>query len=255
MSYYHCGDPYEYEDYGNHGNGDYEYELYSDHDEPDHYKPDHYEPDHTPPDHYDYERDTDPTDYAECENETGAEWETEHEVYGPGGFECEREVEGYEHERLEDERDEVRELEELEYEGHGVHGSQEPEYDDDEMRELEELERMVNEEGYEPQGPFFGYNETQEPPEPAYELENELGYSDDGASEYEDRKDRNGYTYPHHSPPVSATRDDHNPHTPTRHYPTPKYIPYIPFPFPPHTHPLRARLPQLEPTRSRDHVG
>jgi hypothetical protein len=205
---------YEYEEYGNYGDDGYnEYEPYSDHDEPDHY-----EPDHTPPDHYDYEHDTDPTDYAERENETGAEWETEHEVYGPGGFECEREVEGYEHERLEDERNKVRKLEELEYEGHGVHGSQEPEYDDDKMCELKELERMVNEEGYEPQGPYFGYNETQEPPQPAYELEHKLGYSDDGASEYGDHENGNGYTYP---PPPVSTRDDHNHRAPTTHHTTP----------------------------------
>ena len=55
MSYYHYEDPYEYEDYGNHSNGDYEYKLYLDHGEPNHY-----EPNHTPskPDHYNHEHNT-----------------------------------------------------------------------------------------------------------------------------------------------------------------------------------------------------
>jgi hypothetical protein len=48
MSYYHHGDPYEDDDidYGNHGNGDdeYEYESYSDHAE--------FDQDHPEPDHY-----------------------------------------------------------------------------------------------------------------------------------------------------------------------------------------------------------
>jgi hypothetical protein len=53
----------------------------------------------------------------------------------------------------------------------------------------------------------------------AYELEHKLKYSNDRTPEYEDHKDRNGYTYPHHLPPVPTTRDNHNPHT-TTHYPT-----------------------------------
>jgi hypothetical protein len=85
MSYYHYEDPYEDDDYGNHGNGDdkYEYESYSDHaefdqdyPEPDHYteygdelncaKPVYDNPDPTPSE-YDH--------YQGYNNRTGGDWQ------------------------------------------------------------------------------------------------------------------------------------------------------------------------------------
>src|ERR1700677_2427880 len=60
-----------------------------------------------------------------------------------------------------------------------------------------------------------------------------------------------GIPTPPHPPPVSA-RDDHNPHTPTRHYATPMYVPYIPFPFlPAPTSPTRVVPPV---SNQRGHV-
>jgi len=105
---------------------------------------------------------------------------------------------------------------------------------------------MVNEEGYEPQWIDSRYNETQEPPQCAYKLDHELGYSDDRASEHGDHEDGYGNTYPH-PPPVSTARDDHNPRAIT-HYPTPWSLPPAPIP-------LARDSPPLEPTASRDRVG
>jgi hypothetical protein len=51
------------------------------------------------------------------------------------------------------------------YEANEVHEHGELICDDDELRELKELKRMVNEDGYEPQGPNSRYEETQEPPQ------------------------------------------------------------------------------------------
>ena len=201
---YYDNHKYEHKEYGSHGDDGYnEYEPYSDQGAPDHWEP---EPTPFEPDHYNHEYDNHGFEYevpqyevagedhehrelAHDDEETGMEWEA--------GYEGE--VDGYEHRELEDEGNKVCELRELEYEGDEEHEHGNLVYDNDERRELEELERMVNEEGYEPQGPYFGYNGTQEPPQPAYEL----GYSDDGASEYGDHENGNGYPYPP-PPPTSV---------------------------------------------------
>jgi hypothetical protein len=144
------------------------------------------------------------------------------------------------------------EYEEFEDGEHEVHEHGELVYDDDELRKLKELKRMVNEEGHEPQGLDSRYEETQEPPQRAYELDHELGYSDDGASEHGDHEDGYGNTYPH-PPPVSTARDDTTPArsrtTPHPHTSTPALSPS-----PPHPSPC-VRYVQRESTRSRDHVG
>jgi hypothetical protein len=91
MSYYYQDS--QYEDYGNQGNENYEYEYesYLDHAEPDHWEPDHtpseteyhdYEPDPTPyePYHheeYDVVQHHDDANYGDGPDE----WETEHETY------------------------------------------------------------------------------------------------------------------------------------------------------------------------------
>jgi hypothetical protein len=116
MSYPYEDDVYGYDDgYGSHGN--YEYDKYSDDNEPDH-----------------------------C------------------GFEDSNYNVDHKDGQLEDEGKGVCELQELEDKEDHVHEQGELVYNnDDGMCELKELERMINEEGYEPQQPDFGY-EAQEPP-------------------------------------------------------------------------------------------
>jgi hypothetical protein len=224
---------YEYEDDGSYGN-EYEYE--------DHAEYDHGDPDPEPPPS---EPDINEPEYGDATHTFEDEGPGTEQAHWEGGHEGE--VEGYE---LEDEGSEVDELRELEYEGDQVHEHGELICDDDDkMRELKELERMIDEEGYEPQGPDFGYEETQEPPQCAYELEHKLEYSNDWASKYEDHEDGNGYTYPHHLPPVSTACDDHNPHM-TTHYPT-TYVHPSPLPFTPTPIPLARDSPH---SNQRRHV-
>ena len=107
------------------------------------------------------------------------------------------ELEGLEYEDDEGERykleyegdeEELAELgpedEEVKVNEHGVHEHNHLVYDDSETRELEELERMVNEEGYEPQGLEYGLDlengkvyhlgELEHEPQEPYELEYKL---------------------------------------------------------------------------------
>jgi hypothetical protein len=217
MAYYyqdlnHGGYECKYTDYGNHGNGDYGYkdDSCSDHSEPDQYKPNHT---HSEPDHYIHDHDDHGLEHEVAQHETTGE-DHEHRELVHNDEETgidwaaghKGEVKGYEHGQLK-------------YEVNEIHEHSELICDDDELLELKELKRMVNEDGYEPQGPDSRYEETQEPPQCTYKLEHELEYSDDGTSKYEDHEDRNRYTYPRHLPPVSTMRDNHNPHT-TTHYPT-----------------------------------
>ena len=168
--YYHPNhDVYTYEcaDYGNHGNDKYEYEynLYSDHNEPDQNPPE--------PNYNNNEMDA-PWD-------EGPEYQTREETY--------EEIRGtHKHRELKYENGnkayEHRELEyapkELEGNEHGVYEHDDLVYDDDKMCKLKELERMVNKEGYEPQGLKLEDGEVhqlgelkhkhQEPYEHEYEL-------------------------------------------------------------------------------------
>ena len=140
--YYHPNhDVYAYEctDYGNHGNGNYEYEYNS--------YLDHNKPDQNPPEPNYHSNETDaPWD-------EGPEYQTGEEAYKEiggthehRGLEYESGNEAYEHGVLE------YKPEELEGNEHGVYERNHLVYNNNETRELEELERMVNEEGYEPQG-------------------------------------------------------------------------------------------------------
>ena len=75
----------------------------------------------------------------------------------------------------------------LEDEGNEVYELSVLVYDDDEMRELKELERMVDEEGYKPQGLDFKdaevhqLRELEHEHQVPYELEHELGHNDTDA--------------------------------------------------------------------------
>ena len=84
MSHYHYEDPYEYEDHGNHGNGNYKYGLYSDHSAPDHWEP---EPTPFKPDHYHYEHAMDPIEsnhHANCEYDADRTSQGTSEAYRSG---------------------------------------------------------------------------------------------------------------------------------------------------------------------------
>jgi hypothetical protein len=253
--YYHPNhDVYAYEcaDYGNHGNGDYEYEYnsYSDHNEPDQNPPE--------PDYHSNETDA-PWD-------EGPEYQTGEEAYEEiggthehGGLEYESGNEAYEHGALE------YEPEELEGNEHGVYERDHLVYDDDETRELEELERMVNEEGYEPQGLEYGLerelehengeiyqlgeleHEHQEP----YELEYELGRNDTDAhyGRYEPQTlESSGVPQRAEPKPKGPGRRTHAHHYPT---PTPRNIPGTAHSVPTHSR-SRYHLPRV-PAPSRTH--
>jgi hypothetical protein len=148
-----CYEDWEYEEDGNHDNGGYEYEheSYSDHNEPDQNP--------SEPDYHNNETDA-PWDEGP-EYQTGEE--TYEEIGGThehGELEYESGSEAYKYGALE------YEPEELEGNEHGIYEHEQLVYDDgDEMRELKELERMIDEEGYEPQGL-------------EYELERELDFED-----------------------------------------------------------------------------
>jgi hypothetical protein len=236
----------EYADYSNHGDEYDEYESYLDYAEPDHCEyEDQY---HNDADH----------EYVPQEFEQGHE-EAEHAVQElkelvHEGTRTEMDWEGEQEDR--DEAYEHGELvygdEEFEDDEHEVHKHGDFAYDDDEMHELEQI---VNEEGYggQPQGLDPRYDEIQEPPQHAYELEHKLGYSNDGASEHGDHEDGNGYTYPHdaitphqrppmRTPPLHPPRRTHprtttttgthlHPLTHTRipHTPSPYLLPHTPF--------------------------
>ena len=117
MSYYHQNPDYdvyayEYDDNGNHGNNEYEYDSYSDHYKPDHCgfedrgynnadhgdSPEGFEYGHGEPDGDGYE----PMEPGYEDDEGRAHWE--------GGYSGE--VEGYEHEEIEDEGDAIDETHE-----------------------------------------------------------------------------------------------------------------------------------------------
>jgi hypothetical protein len=140
MAYYHQNPDYdvyayEYDDNGNHGNNEYEYNSYSDHYEPDHYRfedsgynnmdhgdsPKGFEYGHREPDSNGYE----PMEPGYEDNEGRAHWEGEYNGV----------VEGYEREEVEDEGDAIDKTHEH---GELVYKT----------CELEELERMANERGH-----------------------------------------------------------------------------------------------------------
>jgi hypothetical protein len=140
MSYYHQNPDYdvyayEYDDDGNHGNNEYEYDSDSDYHEPDHCgfedsgynnadhgdSPEGFEYGHGEPDNNGYE----PMEPGYEDDEGRTHWE--------GGYNGE--VEGYEHEEVEDEGDAIDETHEH---GELVYETCEP----------EELERMANERGH-----------------------------------------------------------------------------------------------------------
>ena len=155
---------YKYEDHGSYGD---DYDSYSDHVEYDRGDPDPEPPSSEPNINEPEYRDDTHTFEDEGPGTKQAHWEGGHKG----------EVEG----------NEVYEHRQLKYEADEVHEHGELTCDDDKLRELEELKRMVNEDGYEPQGPNSRYEESQEPPQCAYKLEHELEYGNDRASEYKDR--------------------------------------------------------------------
>jgi hypothetical protein len=212
-----CCDDWEYEAYGNQGNGDYEYNSYSDHYEPDHTptEPNHYnpDPDHSEPDHYKECDDLQYHDDPDYGNGTD-QWETEgevheHEGYKPFGFKYGGD-EAHEHRELVYDNNGTGTDWEQGYEGavegNEVNEHRELTYNDDELCELEELKWMANEEGYEPQGPKYHNNGA-------------LGTSGK-EYEYDDDNDARafapaGYNIVEHLSP------------PTRYNPTPTYVPPI----------------------------
>jgi hypothetical protein len=249
MSYYYQ-DP-EYTDYSNHSDEYNEYESYSDYAEPNHceyedhkYVPQEFEQGHEGAEHAVQEL----KELIHEGTRTEMDWEGEQEDRD----------EAYEHGEL------MYGDKEFENDEHEVHEHGDFANDDNKMRELKELERIVNEEGYsgQPQGLNPRYDEIQKPPQRAYELEHELGYSNDGASEHRDHEDGNGYTYPHHPPP--APTYVHTPATPSPPY-SPTYDDdddrYTPAPTNPHLHPpcplpftCSPRRPSPGASESRDHI-